>query len=203
MQSDNNNKILKKLVYIGAGSDPSYLNAIDFDVAIAIDPRPNTEFPTCPDFITNPVVKERYVASLIKKYDNCGFKLNEQKGNIWYFSNGTKQVIYHTDISFPDDLNDAIINDISDYNILLIKGYMPDKSILQMTTHMIHIIGSDTTGFLTKEKDPEHYDNTVDWQLLQDSSQVKTWTLALSEFNDELCENIIYSMKTVSSIHEL
>lgn len=192
-----------KLVYIGAGADPCFLNKLDFDITIAVDPRPKTEFPTVGGSESSKKMREMYTNRLIRNYKARGFILTDNETNRWIFTNGKKTVIYHTNTVFPQDMNPILRKDIENYNRLLIKGFMPDKSILDMTCKRINVIGCDSTVYLYRADIESEVANEVDWELYRDPSRVTKWTRLSTEFNEDECETLITSVNTVGSIAEM
>ena len=211
-----------KTVYIGAGMDfnPLLNTSNNSTLFVFIDCQPfNT-----PDLIEYsikydyPYEKKEWLDDMIKKFtsiDGCKMISHDKTINLIVFeytdnSDIVKTIKYYYASPFPEILDvdnchsvfnpsnkkkDAILDDITGYDVLHIAGYIPHSSILNYASEIIDISGSTGTVYelenYTEEeiKDDEYYqDNVIFYDKINQmikSGRIRNWSYQKLNWNDE------------------
>ena len=211
-----------KTVYIGAGMDfiPLLDPSNESTLFIYIDCQPYI----MPEFVEHsikngyPYENKEWLHEMIKKFtsiDGCKMIYHNKIINLIVFeytdnSGIVKTIKYYYASSFPEILNvdnchsvynpsnnkrDAILADITDFNVLHIAGYIPHSSILQYASESeIDISGSTGTVYVlenyTEEeiKDDEMYkDNVIFYDKINEmikSGRIRNWFYLKLHWNE-------------------
>ena len=155
-------------IYIGAGTLLEPLQFIDADKIVCIDGQPFSEFGKLaswinqPPFVNCPLIpcwyhknaysRSNFIPELKQAAKTCGLKLIKKEVDKYTFVNKkTKQtIIYYINTGMPDD-TDKVMNDIHNFEHLIIMGHHPHSDIMNYTTQPITLWGNITTVFC---KDP-------------------------------------------------
>lgn len=143
---------MKKAVYIGAGLDIKYLNYLDFDILIAIDSQPKSEFGT---FVVDGCERPDFLDKLKQKYKKCGFEpVLELSNNNEYilFQKQKQQIYFYYSVAFPEEITEDLKEKLCNYTMLICDGYLPRKQIFDFMSNseLIQFIGSDCTCYTDK-----------------------------------------------------
>jgi len=159
--------------YIGAGVDLIpviiYQNIKEF---IYIDSQPFSEHGTASyNEITNEYIsynkkedrhenalsRPTFMSRLFMIMSQIHFKLIESNDNFWLFKNNDRTVKYYYSCSFPEYIDDNIINDIKKCNTIILCGYDPNKIVFDYLQKPTYLIGNNHTVY----KQIEYEDNDV------------------------------------------
>jgi hypothetical protein len=152
----------KKTLYIGASYDTEFLFILNSEKFIFIDPSPNSEGMGYND--------TKFLEILLVNLDNAGYALKNreiyeklEKDNklkvFLEFENNlqedkVKTLRYYVNTFFPEDIDkiNGLKSDISDIDMLIMKGFIPSYKILNYQSNPITLILSDTTCYIESDK---------------------------------------------------
>lgn len=155
-------------VYIGAGTLLEPLQFIDAKKIICVDGQPFSEFgkeaswANAPPFKFCPFIpcwyhqnqfsRPEFISELKSAAKSCGLKLVKKEIDKYTFENKrTKQtIIYYINTAMPDD-TDKIVDDIQEFEHLIVMGFHPHSDIMNYTTLPVTFWGNIITAFC---KDP-------------------------------------------------
>jgi hypothetical protein len=153
----------KKTLYIGASYDTEFLFILNSENFVFIDPSPNSQGMGYND--------TKFLEILLNKLDNAGYILKNreiheklEKDNklkvCLEFENNleedkVKTLRYYVNTFFPEDIDkiNGLKSDISDIDMLIIKGFIPSYRILNYQSNPITLILSDTTSYTESDND--------------------------------------------------
>jgi hypothetical protein len=185
-----------KGVYIGAGVDNDILD-LNIELLIAIDSRPEDECPD-PRYPTSfKCVRPRFLEELVYSYSLKGFVFKSENviNNCLTFKNKSRIIRYYHSVVFPNELSKFIQDDIHEYQFLICIGYMPHKCILDYSSSF-QFIGSNYTCYLYPQSDILKLTDQVDWNLLKDSSKIKSWLILVqTDLGKIIDQRLLYGIE--------
>jgi hypothetical protein len=178
-------------IYIGAGHDVvPILLMPEVRKFIYIDSRPETAYGAL-----IPVKAQFYdtlfLSRLEKALQSINFTLTRQLGNCLEYVNPSNQVLkYYINTTFPKDCNEEIISYLSKSENLVLCGYDPDKSILQLMPNLKYIWINTRTVYNMRDSDFENekYRNMSTIRQLRDLPDAYKYRLMKEKDNYEICE---------------
>jgi hypothetical protein len=155
-------------VYIGAGLDVRPIRALaHIDRFIYIDSRPSTQQPTFD--IQHKQYDKRFVREFCRKLEALDFEwsftpttndsmccFKKQYHNAPFaieFENNRRSVVYHMNTTFPFSHDAQVRDEISKANTLIIAGFHPHKSILDLMQKPVQVVCWEGTWYGDEEYD--------------------------------------------------
>ena len=174
----NNNMIYNgTAVYVGAGISLEPLKYITANKIVCIDSQPFSELGKEKDIINknicncifpffstsdNENYRPNFICMLKESAKKNNYKLIKISNNKYTFQNkDTNQIIiYLINTSIPDDLNE-IIDEIYNFDNLIVMGVDPDKKLLKYTNKKITFWGNINTVYLDNFKNRDLYNHNI------------------------------------------
>ena len=145
-------------IYIGAGHDiDPILLMPEVSKFIYIDSRPETAHgiltPVRPQFYD-----KLFISRLEKALQTINFTLTKQLGNCLEYVNPTSNRIlkYYINTKFPKDCNEEMQSQLSKSEHLVLCGFDPDKSILELMPNLKYIWINTITVYNMRDSDFEN-----------------------------------------------
>jgi hypothetical protein len=160
---------MASLTYIGAGLDIIPIIVIpEVNEFIYIDSRPYTQYGHWrPKDTTISFYEKSFLPRLNKLMQNNNFTLTKQEEKYLEYENPANQVLkYHINTAFPH-VSDPVRNDISKSEHLVLCGYDPHKSILQLMPHLKYIWMNQHTVYSANDFDSEEDKNNSTFRMLR------------------------------------
>ncbi len=178
-------------IYIGAGHDIVPMCVIpEVRKFIYIDSRPETAYGAL-----IPVKAQFYdtlfLSRLEKALQNINFTLTRQLGNCLEYVNPSNQVLkYYINTTFPKDYNEEMKSQLSKSEHLVLCGFDPDKSILELMPNLKYIWINTRTVYNMRDSDFEDkkHRNRSTIRVLRDSPDAYKYRLMKEKDNYEICE---------------
>ena len=154
-----------KAVYIGAGLD---LDPLDLPINefIYIDSQPFSEHGThaytesyeaiiCTKKtrFRNLFSRPRFLMNLRAKMTEKGYHIIKRTGDFIVFTNNTKKIKYYYSCSFPEFVEDGLLNELKTCDTIIACGYNPHSSILDYIKPYPTFIGNGNTSYTEFKED--------------------------------------------------
>lgn len=151
-------------VYIGAGTLLEPLEHINAQKIVCIDGQPFSEFgkhaswsnegpfkclppiPCC--FQRNRFSRPNFIPNLKESAKACGLKLIKKELDKYTFENKqtNQTIIYYINTAIPDDI-DKVIDDIHNFEHLIVIGHDPHGEIMNCTNKLVTFWGKPGTAY--------------------------------------------------------
>ena len=154
-----------KAVYIGAGLDLDPLD-LPIDEFIYIDSQPFSEHGTHAytesyEAITctkktrfrNLFSRPRFLENLKMSMNKKGYNIINRTGDFIVFTNNTKKIKYYYSCSFPEFVEDNLLNDLKTCDTIIACGHDPNVAVLDYIKPRPQFIGNDNTCYTTEFKE--------------------------------------------------
>ena len=152
-----------KAVYIGAGLDlePLDLPMNDF---IYIDSQPFSEHGATA-YTTEPIVctkktrvrnlfsRPRFLNDLRAKLTEKGYNVINRTGDFIVFTNNTKKIKYYYSCSFPEFVEDNLLNELKTCDTIIACGHDPNVAVLDYIKPRPQFIGNNNTCYTEFKED--------------------------------------------------
>ena len=148
-----------KAVYIGAGLD---LEPLDLHINhfIYIDSQPFSEHGTQAYTESNEAItctkktrfrnlfsRPQFLTKLEKQMNQKGYKIVKRTGDFIVFTNNTKKIKYYYSCSFPEFVEDELLNELKTCDTIIACGYNPHSIILDYIKPRPLFIGNNNTCY--------------------------------------------------------
>jgi len=152
-----------KAVYIGAGLDLEPLE-LCINHFIYIDSQPFSEHGATA-YTTEPIVctkKTRFRnlfsrPQFLENLEICmfqkGYHIIKRTGDFIVFKNNTKKIKYYYSCSFPEFVEDGLLNELKTCDTIIACGYNPHSSILDYIKPYPTFIGNGNTSYTEFKED--------------------------------------------------
>lgn len=179
-------------IYIGAGHDIVPICVMpEVREFIYIDSRPETAYGDLVPIRTQ-FYDTLFISRLEKALQNINFTLTRQLGNCLEYVNSTSNQVlkYYINTTFPKDCNEEMKSQLSKSEHLVLCGFDPDKSILELMPNLKYIWINTRTVYNMQDSDFEdekHMDRST-IRVLRDLPDAYKYRLMKEKDNYEICE---------------
>ena len=96
--------------------------------------------------------RPNFIPRLDKVMTENNMKLAKVENNIRTYTNGNQTLHYYTNTSMPEHYED-IIDEIKDFNVLIVAGHDPHSIFLDATNNINQFIGYENTSYFNDKYD--------------------------------------------------
>ena len=199
-------------VYIGSGLDITpvlmYKHIKEFTY---IDSQPQCEFGMF-GYNEKRFYRKTFIDSLNKIMKNNNFQKIKEENNVLVFNNTeTEQTItYYTSSSFPEHINQRMLNDLKKATHLIICGYDPNSIILDYMINLTTIIGKLQSCYSNNPERTESpelstvlklYEKNYKYELIYEKESYEYWKYENIK-QEHLKNTVIMNFDTVAELEE-
>jgi len=140
-----------KAVYIGAGLD---LDPLDLPINefIYIDSH-EKRICTKKTRFRNLFSRPQFLMNVRAKMAEKGYNVVNRTGNFIVFTNNTKKIKYYYSCSFPEFVEDGLLNELKTCDTIIACGHDPHSAILDYIKPRPMFIGNDNTCYTEFKED--------------------------------------------------
>lgn len=124
-------------LYIGAGRDVRPIRYLkDVKTFIYVDSQPESEFPGVYDNYNHNFIQDFEYKIVLMGFEPCGCG----GGGFYSYVKKDVTVKYYFNMAFPDKMSNSLRADIARCDSLILAGYDPDQSVLDMMSKPVRIL---------------------------------------------------------------
>ncbi len=190
---------MENAVYVGAGMDiRPILMFKNIKKFIYIDSRPKSEYGLI-GYNQKDYYSKNFLVNIFRIFAHHKFTLYSMLDNCLEYKKGDQTVKYYINTSFPEMLNDELIDEISCAKYLILIGHDPHNKILEYVLKPLTLIIDNKTCFYY---DIDEENSTIN-KLLENNKIVEE--VKIIEYDDDFewwMEETLYNFESKYNIIE-